>query len=258
MKTIVLLAATQLAVGAVFALTASDNASNYGGGWTNGSNQGTGFGTWSLNSDGGTSGFAGNFLGDSTAGAGDINTAGNSFGLFANQDAGAFSTATRSFSSALTTNDQFTAQIALNFDNGNKGFNLRTGTDNILGFNVGSGGSINTAFTDNPITAQYDYGGNDAVIDISILVTSASSVQYTVSRTSSAGLQGILFNGSITGIAGSIDNFEFYNSGTDNGDPQNNLYFNSIAVNPVPEPSFYAALGGIVALGIALLRRQRS
>ena len=44
---------------------ASDNAGNYSGGWTNGSDGGTGFGGWSFSVNQG-SGFAGTFIGDPT------------------------------------------------------------------------------------------------------------------------------------------------------------------------------------------------
>lgn len=245
---------------AMSAQAASDNASNYTS-WTDGSNEGSGFLSWSLNNNdgGGTAPFAGNFIGDSTAGAGNINTGGEAFGLYANPS-GAFSTAIRSFSTPLAVNDQFSFQIALNFDNGNKGFNLRSAGDSIFNFNVGGGASVSSAnatLVSGP-GAGYDYGGNDAVIDISILMTSSSSINYTVSRTSSQGFQGDLFTGSVTGIVGSVDNFEFYISDTDaGGASQNNLYFNNLDVSSVPEPSTFAVIAGLLTLPAVALRRRR-
>lgn len=255
MKTFTLLAIAGAACVTAFG-AASDNASNYAS-WTNGSTGGTGFGTWDLtnNNDNGTDVFAGYFLGDSTAGAGDINTGGQSFGIYANPGS-AFATAIRGINSPLGVNDQFTIQLALNFDNGNKGINLRTGGTNVFGFNVGSGAQINTSFTNVPSTATYDYGGN-AVIDITILITSGTTLNYTVSRSSSQGTQGTLFSGSITSVTGSIDNFELYNSGTDDGSAQNNLYFNSMAVSSVPEPAAFAGMIALCILGLGILRRKR-
>lgn len=246
---------TSLSVASAFAQIASDDASNYAS-WTDASNQGSGFLNWSLNNNNGVNGAAaGNFLGDSTSGAGDINTVGQSFGLFANADGGAFSTAIRSFSSALTTGDIFSFEMALNFDNGNKGFNLRSAGDSVFNFNVGSGGNVSSAnATLNPGAGSgYDYGGNDAVLSLSFNMNSSNSFLYEVSRTSSLGSQGTLFSGEVTGVTGSIDNFEFYNAGTDVGD-QNNLYFNNL--NVIPEPGM--AMLFLCGFGlIAFLRRRK-
>lgn len=261
MKKILTLTTLSLIPSMGFALTASDSASDiaYNGGWTDGTNGGTGFGVWDLtdNNNNPPTAEAGYFTGDSTAGAGDINTSGISFGVYANP-AGAFATARRSFSSPLVLGDQFTFQIALNFDNGNKGFTLRTAADQqIFNFNVGTGAQINTAFTNNATLAQYDYGGNDAVIEVSLFYF-VGGLQYTVSRTSESGFQGALFTGTITGGFDAPSQFTFYNSGTDNSDAQNNLYFNTLGVSNVPEPSAYALLLGAGVLTLSWLRKRRA
>jgi hypothetical protein len=259
MKKILLLTSlTALVASSAFALTASDNASNYGGGWTNGSNFGTGFAAWSLsnNDGGGSAPFAGNFIGDSTLGAGDINTGtSQSFGLYANPGA-AESIAIRSFSTALSVGDQFSFDLGVNFNDGNKGFNLRTAGDSIFNFNVGGGASVSSdnATIDPGTGLGYDYGGNDVMIEAVLEVISLSSINYQISRTSSVGHQGILFSGTVTGIVGSIDNFQLYNTGTNGGD-QNNLYFNNLLV--VPEPDAYALLASLSALLFVMTRRRR-
>lgn len=247
-----------LSAGSLFAQTALDNAGNYTT-WTNGSNQGTGFADWSFNDNSGGTIFAGHFLGDSTEGAGNINTGGQSFGMFANPG-GAFATAVRSFAVPLSVNDQFSFQMGVNFDNGSKGFNLRTAGDSIFNFNLGGGASVSsssaTLVADTAVA--YDYGGNDAVLDILLVVKSASEIDYQISRASSQGIQGTLFTGSVTGIAASIDNFEFYISDTDaGGSPQNNLYFNNLEVSVVPEPNSYALLAGCAAILCLSTRRRR-
>jgi len=252
-----------------FALTAYDDASNYAT-WNDTDNQGTGFADWSLSVNnnsievGAVNVFAGNFLGNSTPSAGNSNIGVQSFGMYANQDASstvnAFSTATRSFNSTLSTNDQLTFQLALNYDNGNKGFNMRNNGNTIFGFDIGTGGRINVGnnYSDTSNTATYDYGGS-SLIDVTILITSANSLNYQISRTSSEGTQGMLFSGSVAGIAAQtieINNFEFYVSGTDNGDAQNNLYFNKLSVSEVPEPRAYALLSGLAAMTVILSRKK--
>jgi hypothetical protein len=237
-----------------FASPASDVASNYGS-WSNSSNGGPGFASWFLtnNSDSVPGAFAGNFLGDSTAGAGDINTGGQSFGLFANPS-GATSSAIRSFS--LAVRETFSAQMGVNFDNGNKGFNFRIAGDSIFNFNVGGGGNVSSPnATLNPGSgAGYDYGGNDAVIDLSLTLDSATSLSYNISRTSSEGNQGTLFSGTATGLSAAPDNFEFYINNTDNGADQNNLYFNNLEI--IPEPG--VALLFLSGLGFLAVWKKRN
>ena len=259
MKKILLIVSIPVLVSSAFAFSASDDASNYGGGWTASSNGGSGFGSWSLsNNDVGVpSGpYAGNFIGNSTDGTGNINTGTNqSFGMYANP-ATAFSSATRSFSTVLTTNDQFTVNLGVNFDNGFKGFNLLSGGSTVVGFQVGGGARILTDNTDNATTAVYNYGGGDALLQAVIQVINLGRVDYEISRISSSGSQGVLYAGSITGITGSIDSFEFYVNNTEDGAAANNLYFNSLSVSEVPEPSTYSWIAGALSLSYVLRRRR--
>jgi hypothetical protein len=222
---------------------ASDVASNYVS-WGNGSNGGTGFLAWNITSNNNdVTIFAGTFLGDSTAGAGNINTAGQSFGLYANPS-GAFVNADRAFASSLAVGNVFSFEIALNFDNGNKGFNLFAGNQGeVFNFNVGNGGSVSSlGATLNPGSgAGYDYGGNDAVLNVTITMTTVSSFAYEIARNSSSGNQGTLFSGTVTGLTDNVTGFRLYNSNTDNGTAQNNLYANNFTV--VPEPATWVLLG---------------
>lgn len=258
MKPAIISVSCSLCAANLFALTASDDASNYGI-WTDTQNQGTGFLDWSLSSSGGTSGFAGHLIGDSTSGAGDINTGSNqSFSMFADSDSGAFSTAIRSFGTALSVNDVFSFKMGINFDNGNKGFNIRTAGDSIFNFNIGGGGSVSSANAtlNAGAGAGYDYGGSDAMLDAVIRVIGADTIEYEISRVSSSGFQGVLFSGSVSNILNPIDNFEFYVSGTDDGQDANNFYFNSLSVSEVPEPSASAFLVGVLVLAFAARRRR--
>jgi len=243
------------------ALIANDVASNpaYSGGWGNGTNGGSGFLPWAITGNGnGTTLFTGNFTGNSAAGAGNINTGGVSFGLYANP-VGAAINANRAFATSLVSLDVFTFRLALNYDNGNKGFDFFAGGDGtVLNFNVGGGAGVSSTKTLTPITSVvYDYGGNDAVFDVTLSMTSASSFSYDISRTSSQGLQGTLFSGNVSGLTQGPTGFGFYVSGTDaGGADQNNLYLNSLTV--VPEPSALVLLGlGTIALGFRSLKNRR-
>jgi hypothetical protein len=264
MKKSLLIVSMSVLVSSAFALTASDDASNYGGGWSTGDNSGSGFGTWDLtdNNNNGTDVFAGYLIGNSTEGAGDLNTGTNqSFYIYANPVA-AFASAQRDFNTALVLNDQFTFNFGVQNDNGNKGFTIRNdGDQEVFGFNVGSGASVNGVFTNNPVAATYDFGGGDALLQAVITIiddsVGSSQLSYSISRISSAGTQGVLFSGTIIGITGLIDNFTFYNSGTDAGEnAANNLYFNSLSVASVPEPGAYALIAGALALLCVATRRR--
>ncbi|MCX6969857.1 MAG: PEP-CTERM sorting domain-containing protein [Verrucomicrobia bacterium] len=256
MKKLVLISglAIALATAGAHAQIATDNASNYGGSWTNGSNGGTGFLAWNItNNNNGTSIFAGNFLGDSTSGAGNINTGGVAFGLYANPAAASVN-ANRAFAVSLSSGNIFTFQLALNFDNGNKGFDFFAGGDGtVLNFNVGSGAGVSSSKTLTPGTSVvYDYGGNNAVFNVTLTMTSSSAFSYDISRTSSLGTQGTLFSGNVSGLTQGPTGIGFYVAGTDaGGAAQNNLYVNSLSV--VPEPSTFALLG----LGLAAFALRR-
>ncbi len=227
-------------------IIATDQASNYAN-WSNGSNQGTGFGAWSF-SNGGTSGF---FLQDSTTlsggnSGGNINSSGSSFGMYGG--VGGFANADRSFGGNLNVGDVFSIYLAVNFRNGNKGFNLYAGATEIFNFNVGSNDyRVNNAATNNgSIGNSYS---NDTVFELVFNQTSMSGGTWTVNRSG-----GILDsdNGTYSGIA---SRFQLYVNGTDGGS-SNDFFSNSMSINAVPEPSS----GSLVVLFglIAGARRRRT
>lgn len=106
----------------------------YDDGWTTGDNGGTGFGAWTLGTIG-SGGAAGHFIGDSSnnagGGSGNINTAGESFGLYA--EPGMVSEAFRPFTGALSVGQIF----LIDFDNGwvDEGGTVGLGLQNSAGQN---------------------------------------------------------------------------------------------------------------------------
>jgi hypothetical protein len=219
--------------------------------WANGSDGGTAatFQPWNLtgNNNNGTTAFAGYFIGDSTAGSGDINTSGKSFGVFANPSA-AFATADRSFDSALGVGQTFSLDIAVNFLNGNKGFNLYTGgTAGQQIFNFNAGGN---AYGINNEDTGLLYSAT-SVFHLAFTQDSLAGGSYSVSRSAST------FTGSYTGDA---DAFRLYNSGTVDGGAANNLYANNLNVSTaaVPEPATVLLVGPAILGGIFFTRRRRS
>ena len=228
---------------------ASDSAYN-GDGWTNGDDGGTPatFGPWTLTS---TAAQAGRFIGDSTtlapsnSGA-NINTSGESFGMFGHSSQ--TSEAFRDFNgNTLGVGQTLSLNLAVNFRNGNKGFDLRNSSDVVI-FNFNIGGDnyvVNNATTGNGSIGS-TYSSNTS-FSLSFTQTSLSGGTWSITR--SGGVTDS-DSGTYTGVP---ENFKFYiSSTTGNGAAEDNLYFNSLSV--VPEPSA-AVLGSLGAL--MLLRRRR-
>lgn len=198
----------------------ADNSNNYGGSW-NTTNQGTGFSDWSFDTGGG--GFTGRFIGSFSAA---LDVGGNSFGLFANSNPGAFSGAAVNMPKTLAEGDSFTVSVGVNFRDGNKGFDLRDASDaTIINFNVGSD-QYNLTGTAGLFSNAYDAN----TVFTFTFTQNASDVSWTVVR--SGGLSGIQ-SGTIAGVtAGTIEDVRFYNTSADfNGDGgagQRNLFVNSL------------------------------
>lgn len=235
--------------GAVTLGSDSANDSAYNPNWTTGTDGGTPgtFGAWTLTN---TAAQAGRFIGDSAtlaAPGANINTVGESFGMFghSSQSSDAF----RDFNgNTLGVGQTLSLSLAVNFRNGNKGFDLRNSADAVIfNFNIGADNYIvNNAATGNgSIGSAY---ASDTAFNLSFTQTSGSGGTWSIVR--SGGVTDS-DSGTYTGVA---ENFKFYiSSTTGNGASQDNLYFNNLTV--VPEPSA-ALLGGLGAL--MLLRRRRN
>ena len=236
------------------ASNAFDDAADptYASGWTNGSNGGFGFGPWTItaNPPGTTS--AETFVGDSTTLApnnsgGNVNTSGVSFGLFGYNDA--YVNAIRSFNAPLSIGQTFSIQIAVNYRNGNKGFDVTDPNgNNIFDLNIGGDDySVNNTGggTTNLFDKAYD---PNTVFTVYITQTSDTEGSWTIIR--SGGMSGTASSGIFPyqGVAAGIN---IYNVQTTDGNlPQDYLFVNNLQI--IPEPSTLALLADSVSFGALL------
>ena len=229
------------------AIVASDNASNYGGSWANGSNGGTGFGAWSFTTSGG--GFKGTYIGDPGQ-KGISGMSSSSFGLYANGglatgSTGASITASRSFGAALGVGDSFSFQWGFNWDSdffGNKGFNLFAGSTEVI--NVNNGG--NDLIKVNGTNTGFGFGTN--AMTWTFTQTTATTVTVTANDRDGTGSYSAVIN-----VSGALSGFSLYASDLGPGGNRE-PFFNNFAINTVPAPGALALLG---VAGIVGARRRR-
>jgi hypothetical protein len=256
-----------VALASVFVLTAHaannalDVASNspYGGahGWQNGDNGGFGFGSWIFSNPGGNGATGGMFIGSSSGNAGgasgNIDTAGVSWGMYANS--GVTTAAVRPFTGGSLGIGQ---ELDLRIDNGflssgsSEGFGLQTtGGVNRLEFFF-SGGSGSYTLTDNSGSNPTGIGFTGNGLSIAFTLTSADT--YTMDVTPNGGGTTVL-NGTLEGVAGTgIDQMRFFDFNGGNGQGSNGDFFvNQLEV--VPEPSTIAA-GVLAVVGVLSMRRR--
>jgi hypothetical protein len=221
---------------------ASDNASatNYPGGWSNGSNGGSGFGPWTIASSNGTSGFAGAIIGN-PATAGITGMSSTSFGLYANpSSSGAYVNAERNFANPLGVGDSFSFQWGINWDSngGNKGFSIYSGGASgteLINVNNGSNADITIKGIDVTGT-NVGFGYGDAAMTWTITRTSATNLQVKATNrdVSLTAAPNYSENFTISGTA-APDSFKFYASGMDSGDNRQ-PYFNNFQITNTPIP----------------------
>lgn len=249
-----------LAVGTTLradALLGTDNASAaaYSGGWTTGTDgfiTGEGaYGQWFLAGANSTaSGFQISSVASLGGGSSALNTNGVSFGMFGN--VGNQADAYRFIDpSGLSIGQTFSIQLAVNWRNGYKGFDLRgntAGDPTIFNFNVGGDDYrvSNAASGNGSIGNAYS---NNSVFTLAFTQNSLAGGNWSITR--SGGVSNFV-TGTYSGVARS---FKLYVGGTD-GNAQDFLFVNNLAT--VPEPSV-VGLAGMAALGFAgwrMLRQQ--
>jgi hypothetical protein len=244
------------------AAIASDDASTYSGAWTNGENNGSGFGPWQLTATSGNAGFFTFTSQNNGHGDGNIDTNSLSWGLFANS--GAESTAVRPFttggsngSNVLGIGQQFMVSLDTGFiDNGNSvGISLQNGTGaNELQF-LFVGGQNDYTIKIGATTLDTGIGYTSA--GMALVFTQGAGNSWNLSVTPNGGTTSTFSDataGSATLPASDISQVQIFNNNAGNGG-SNDSFANSLRV--VPEPGVGASLFGAFAM-LALFRRRQA
>lgn len=215
--------------GTALGATYADVATNYGAGWTNGANGGTGFGAWEISS-GYVTGWAGCGIWNSTnAGLG----MGEAFGFAGRGDG--YIDLNRSFSQALNVNDSFEFDFGINYDSGsgNKGFNLYANGVQVI--NVNNAGS--SALTINGSPALANYGTNT----MHWTFTQAAADKIAVAATGRDGSETFSTTVTVASGYGYVGGLRFYAAGVSSDfQDQRQSYFNNLTLTqegtPPPPP----------------------
>lgn len=191
-------------------LFAQDNAGNYGGGWTDGSNQGFGFAAWQLFS---MEGASGQFIGE------------HGFGMWSHEG-GNLSEATRSFFAPLSAGQTFSVRMKNGWiweAGGSVGVALRNNSGDVIWELYFNGGDQNYSRTG----GTTDIGWTDAGIDIAFTVTGADTYTVVVHPVGSSARS---YTGTFSGEIIQFRAWSFGN-GTEDGDNSNrDFFFNDLSV----------------------------
>lgn len=211
---------------------ASDNASNYGGVWAHGDNEGSGFGAWSIST--GNDGFSGVgevFIDDPTLG-GITGMDNPSFGLKSYsdpQDISNFATADRAFASPLEVESTFSIDWGIKWANGpdaftgEKGFKLYTG--GVGGTQIIDIKMVNTAvITINGNPMYNNLGTNYMTLNFEYVSDNNLRVYGT-------GRDGSETFDQVIPVAGAPDALRLYSNGQSDASWQNRVpYFNNLKI----------------------------
>jgi len=199
---------------------ATDDASNYGGSFSNGDNPGSGFDAWSIGNN-----YSGTFIGnpaDDGMGTAGIGT--TAFGFWAIGAAPNYLNATRPFTSAMQIGDRLSFYWAMNWDanGGGKGFDLkRSDGTNII--NVHNSG--NAEITINGSTADSGYGTTPM-----FFTATRTSSGYDITMTSRSG--GATYTATVASTD-AIDRINIYIGAQSSSDGERNIYFNHFSIDHV-------------------------
>ncbi|MGA9778843.1 MAG: PEP-CTERM sorting domain-containing protein [Limisphaerales bacterium] len=269
-KTSVIVAVLGLsACGASAALTASDIAANYSGGWSTSTspNLGSGFGAWSFldNDGGGVAPYAGTYLDLATYGNPDTvvgGTPSSSWGVYANGAANAFIDISRAFTtdgSTASLNNQ-TFSVAFNSSGiGSTGQSIGLSVGSAFSLAYAGGGADNMTLSVDGGAANaisVDYAQLAAGINLALTVTgplSSTTEGYSLVISPFAGGPA-LYTGTGTFDSSAYNTSSFTLAAND---PSANQYFNDLSITAVPEPSSMVMLGFAGLTTLLAIRRRK-
>ena len=201
----------------VFGQTYEDNALNYSGTWTDGSNEGNGYNPWVLSTNTNSGFFIGN---PSADGMGTNGIGSTAFALYATGSN--YVNVTRTFQNGMQVGDSFSFYWAMNFDanGGNKGFDILNGTSVIINVNNSNSQTINANINGSSVVANSGYG----TIPMLVTIKRVSTTQYEFSMTARDG------GSTFTALSNStlpVNGIKFYCGAQNEGSGQRNIYFNN-------------------------------
>jgi len=259
------------------AAAASDNASDtaYNSGFNHNTNGGLGFAPWGFNNSvaGSTtvnSSFAGEFIGNSAANgsgaSGNINVAGESWGLYANTNNTA--NATRPFltggtnsSNILDVAQSFSLQMDNGFLNTNAsvGFGLQngSGTNRIEFYFVGGHNFYDIKIAGTEKSTNLVGNGTPFTADgLAITFNQLAANGWTLDVTPNGGSLKTYSSADFGALASSdISQVRLFNFNNSTGGAARDAFFNSATIVPEPSSLILAVLTGS---GVLALRRRRS
>lgn len=257
------------------AMIGSDNAGNtaYDSGWQNGSNGGTGFGSWNLSTPGSSSYFftQSSTVGDGSGGAIDTLSASDQAVSWGMAGGSTNQSASRSFLAGPHGNAYLEQGQTFSLDFQNDfvatgayvGYSLNNSAGQSLFSVFFLGGKSDYYINSSPTLAgATDLGGTaggwtNGGVDTSFTLTSPDSYTFTFGDAGGAGTP-LTETGT---VAGQIASFTAFNNDNVPQYTANNyyLYLNSASVTgtPTPEPTTLATLS-VAGVALLLLRRRRS
>lgn len=212
----------------IYLTQAADDASNYTqSDFVAQGNLGSGFGDWYTDSNNG--GYFRANASEQGSNSGQIDTGGNSFGLWAANPG--FSDVGRQLEGNLPDGHRFSFQLAYQWDNGNRGFVLCNGdyTTEVFNWNVNNSGYTWFGGGSAPSTPWGGLRENGVAMDFSF-TRDGSNIHYNFSSPAGGGP-----SGSGTLAASAFDRIKFYVSDAGGGAGAN-LYFNSLKIEPFDIP----------------------